>query len=75
MPQNCHNAKGDWVCPDPYLLASVSTDKVWQSLLSGTLVFVAGHINLMVTQAKEADKTDLQSHKGAKPQWNMELNT
>ena len=42
----------DWVLPDAYLLASIGTDKVWQSCLYSTLVFVAGHVNLVVTKSK-----------------------
>ena len=56
IPQNCHYAEGDQVLPHLYLLASIGTNKVWQSLFSGTLVFVAGHINLAVTQAKTVYK-------------------
>ena len=52
----CHSTEGDWALPIPYLLASVGMDKVQWSLLSGTLVFVADHINLVVTQAKKVDK-------------------
>ena len=51
----CHNAKDDWVLPDPYLLASVGTDKVQQALLSGTPVFLAGHVNSVAIQAKKVD--------------------
>ena len=56
IPQNCHSAGRDQVLPNPYLLASISTDKVQQSLLSGTPVFLAGHFNLMVTQISKVDK-------------------
>ena len=44
------------VLPNLSLLASVSTDKVWQSLLLSTPVIVAGHINLVATQAKKIDE-------------------
>ena len=52
----CYHVEGDWVLPDQHLLASISMDKVWQSLLSGTLAFAAGHITLVVTQGKNIDK-------------------
>ena len=58
----CPLAEGNWVLPDQYPLASVSTDKVWQSLLLGTPAFVAGHINLAVTQAKKIDKKPMPSY-------------
>ena len=56
MPENCYYAEGDQVLPDLYPLTSIVTDKVWQSLLSGTLVFVVWYVNLAVTQAKEVNK-------------------
>ena len=59
MPQNCHRTGGDQVLPNPYLLASISTDKVWQSLLSGTLVIIAEFINSVATQAKKVNKTQI----------------
>ena len=49
---------GDWVLPSPYLLASVNSDTVWWSLL-GTPVIVAGHINLVATQAKKVNKNEI----------------
>ena len=58
MLSMCHGAEGDWVLPNLYLLASISTDKVWQSLLLGTPISVAWHINLMITQAKKVDKNN-----------------
>ena len=61
MNQNCHSAEEDWILSIPYLLASVGTNKVWQSLLLGIPVFVAGHINLGVTQAKKVDKKPISS--------------
>ena len=51
-----HSVGGDWVLPNLYLLASISTDKVWKPLLSGTLVIVVGYINSAATQAKNVDK-------------------
>ena len=50
------HAEGDWVLLDPYLQASIGTNKVWQSLLLGTPVFMAGHINSVATQAKMTDE-------------------
>ena len=64
MPQNSH-PEGDGVLPDLYLQASIATNKVWQSLLFGTQVFVAGHVNLVVTQAMKIDENNAWSHKGA----------
>ena len=52
----CYSIEEDWVLSNPYQLASITTDKVWWSLLMATLVFVAGHINPVATQAKKVDK-------------------
>ena len=38
------------VLPSLYLLASISYDKVWQSILLGTLIVVAAYINVAATQ-------------------------
>ena len=46
----------DWVLCNPYLLPSISTDKVWQSLLSGTPVSVAGYTISVAIQAKKVNK-------------------
>ena len=73
MPQNYHSARGDQVLPNLYLLASVSTGKVWQSLLSGTPIIAAGYINLVATQAKRVDKTKFRLHKGIQLWWNRKL--
>ena len=40
----------------PLPLASVGSDKGWQSLPPGTLVLLAGPIGLMVTQTAKANK-------------------
>ena len=47
---------GNWVLPNAYLLAFIGTHKVWHSLMSGTLVNVAGYINLAAIQDKKVDK-------------------
>ena len=52
----CHCIEGDQIIPNPYPLGSIIIDKVWWSLLSGTPVFVVGHIALVVPQAKKAYK-------------------
>ena len=52
----CYSVEEDQALPNPYPLTSIGTNKVQQSLLSGTPVFVAKHANLVVTQAKKADK-------------------
>ena len=49
----CHSTGGDGVLPNPYLLASVSTEKVWWALLFGTLAIAAGYINWAAIPSKE----------------------
>ena len=53
MPQNCHYTEGDWVLLNHYPPVSIGTGKVWWSLLSGNLVFVAGYITLAVEHKAE----------------------
>ena len=50
------HAEGDQVLPNLYPKASISIDKVWQSMLLGTPFFMAGHITLVATQAKKIDE-------------------
>ena len=54
-----HYCERGWVTRNsliPLHLASVSSDKGWQSLLPGTLVLLVGSIGLMVTQTTEVNK-------------------
>ena len=55
----CHCTEEDLELPDLYLLVIIGTNKVQWSLLSGTLILVAGHISLGATQAKKVDKNQL----------------
>ena len=60
MPQICPTfTMRGWGIRDSLIslpLASVSSDKGWQSLSPGTLVLLAGPIGLMATQATELNK-------------------
>ena len=55
MPQNYQIIGGDDILLNLCLLASISTDNVWQSLLLGTPGIVAGYINSAATQAKKVN--------------------
>ena len=74
MPQNSLYRGRNWVLPNLYMLASISTNKAWWSLLLGTPVFVAEHVNLMVTQAKKVGENQFQLHKGAQRKNNEKEN-
>ena len=46
----------DWVLPHLYPQVFIGSDKVWQSLVLDTPAIVAGHANLVVTQANNIDE-------------------
>ena len=61
MPLNCHSCANDWVHSDHQSQTSASTNKAWQSLLSGTSIFMGWKHSQQLPKQTNVIRTEASS--------------